>query len=159
MMLVMRTWWREMLKNIGVKHGNVNPENQSVHQNQDHALVEKQNVDHAGDHEDWLTHLKVSMISMIRKPGRWVSGKGQIGWSFPLLSGSTAKPPWAWSTTWWLRWWWGWCRRWQWLWYETSSCSVTTMPARSSSVKSALKRSTWTSWWWEKLYWYWWFDE
>ena len=31
-----------MLKNIRVKHGNVNPEHQSVHHHQDHTLVEKQ---------------------------------------------------------------------------------------------------------------------
>ena len=64
-----------MLKNIRVKHGNVNPEHQSVHHHQDHTLVEKQYDDHAGDHEGWLTQLKVMMISMIstmRKPGRWV---------------------------------------------------------------------------------------
>ena len=35
-------------------------------------------------------------------------------------------------------WWWGWW----WSSYETSSCSVTTMPTRSSSAKSVLKRPT-----------------
>ena len=59
-----------MFKNIGVKLGNVDPEHQLVHQNQDHTLV---GMNMRGSMVIVMISLKIMMIKK-SAPGRWVSG-------------------------------------------------------------------------------------